>query len=66
MPVLIGIMPLQSTRHAEFLHNEVPGITLTERARERMRWAGANGGRKASRWRRNCLLDSGRMRRAST
>ncbi|MDQ3779087.1 MAG: bifunctional homocysteine S-methyltransferase/methylenetetrahydrofolate reductase, partial [Chloroflexota bacterium] len=24
VPVLIGILPLQSTRHAEFLHNEVP------------------------------------------
>lgn len=43
VPVLIGILPLQSTRHAEFLHNEVPGITLTDAARERMRRAGADG-----------------------
>jgi homocysteine S-methyltransferase len=43
VPVLIGILPLQSTKHAEFLHNEVPGITLTDEARERMRKAGPNG-----------------------
>ncbi|MCB0126076.1 MAG: bifunctional homocysteine S-methyltransferase/methylenetetrahydrofolate reductase [Caldilineaceae bacterium] len=43
VPVLIGILPLQSHRHASFLHNEVPGITLSEEALERMRKAGANG-----------------------
>ena len=32
-----------STRHAEFLHNEVPGITIPSEARERMRAAGAAG-----------------------
>jgi homocysteine S-methyltransferase len=41
--VLIGILPLQGHRHASFLHHEVPGITLTEEALERMRKAGANG-----------------------
>ncbi|MBX6755158.1 MAG: bifunctional homocysteine S-methyltransferase/methylenetetrahydrofolate reductase, partial [Thermorudis peleae] len=33
----------QSYRHALFLHNEVPGITLTEEALERMRRAGPEG-----------------------
>lgn len=42
-PVMIGILPLQSSRHAEFLHNEVPGITLTDAARDRMRRAGPEG-----------------------
>jgi methionine synthase / methylenetetrahydrofolate reductase(NADPH) len=46
VPVLVGILPLQSSRHAEFLHNEVPGITLTDQARERMRLAGADGRRE--------------------
>ncbi|HEY7030169.1 MAG TPA: bifunctional homocysteine S-methyltransferase/methylenetetrahydrofolate reductase [Thermomicrobiales bacterium] len=46
VPVLVGILPLQSSRHAEFLHNEVPGITLTDNARERMRLAGADGRRE--------------------
>lgn len=43
IPVMIGILPLQSSKHAEFLHNEVPGITLTVMARERMRNAGKDG-----------------------
>lgn len=43
VPVMIGVLPLQSSRHAEFLHNEVPGIVLTDRARERMRRAGSEG-----------------------
>jgi homocysteine S-methyltransferase len=46
IPVLLGILPLQSHRHAEFLHNEVPGITLTEHARTRMRLAGSEGRRE--------------------
>jgi homocysteine S-methyltransferase len=43
VPVLLGVLPLVSTRHAEFLHNEVPGITIPDAARERMRTAGAGG-----------------------
>lgn len=46
IPVMIGILPLQSSRHAEFLHNEVPGITLSDPARERMRLAGNEGRRE--------------------
>ena len=46
VPVLAGILPLQSSKHAEFLHNEVPGITLSDEARERMRRAGADGRRE--------------------
>lgn len=38
-PIFIGIMPLTSTRNAEFLHNEVPGIKLTDEVRERMKAA---------------------------
>ncbi len=40
-PVLIGILPLYSHRNAEFLHNEVPGMSVPEEIRERMRRAGA-------------------------
>jgi homocysteine S-methyltransferase len=43
LPLLLGILPLQSTRHAEFLHNEVPGITIPDSAREAMRAAGERG-----------------------
>jgi homocysteine S-methyltransferase len=35
-PIYIGIMPLTGTRNAEFLHNEVPGIKLTDDIRAAM------------------------------
>ncbi|MDD5542303.1 MAG: bifunctional homocysteine S-methyltransferase/methylenetetrahydrofolate reductase [Acidobacteriia bacterium] len=37
VPILFGIMPLRSSRHAEFMHNEVPGITIPDWIRERMK-----------------------------
>ncbi len=40
IPVIVGILPLHSFRHAEFLHNEVPGITVPDGVRARMRDAG--------------------------
>jgi homocysteine S-methyltransferase len=43
VPILLGVLPLVSSRHAEFLHNEVPGITIPDGAREAMRAAGARG-----------------------
>jgi homocysteine S-methyltransferase len=47
VPVLVGLMPLVSERNAEFLHNEVPGIVLSEVVRRRMRGtAGAAGVRE--------------------
>jgi homocysteine S-methyltransferase len=58
IPVLLGILPLQSHRHAEFLHNEVPGITLTEEARERMRLAGPEGRREGIRIAQELLLEA--------
>lgn len=37
VPVFLGVMPLMSSRNAEFLHNEVPGIKIAEPLRERLR-----------------------------
>jgi homocysteine S-methyltransferase len=42
IPVLMGILPLQSFRHAEFLHNEVPGIIVPAEFRSRLQAAGAH------------------------
>ena len=42
-PVLAGILPLVSARHASFLHNEVPGIFIPDEARQRIEAAGENG-----------------------
>jgi homocysteine S-methyltransferase len=40
LPILAGILPLFSARHAAFLHNEVPGITIPEAIRARIQAAG--------------------------
>ena len=40
IPILLGLLPLQSYRHAEFLHNEVPGIEIPQDLRRRMNEAG--------------------------
>jgi homocysteine S-methyltransferase len=40
VPILLGLLPLQSYRHAEFLHNEVPGIRVPDEHREQLRRAG--------------------------
>lgn len=42
IPILVGILPLRSYKHAEFLHNEVPGMSIPEKIRERIRKAGTN------------------------
>lgn len=40
LPIFAGVLPLATSRHAEFLHNEVPGIVIPDAIRERMRRAG--------------------------
>lgn len=42
VPILLGVCPLVSTRNAEFLHNEVPGMSIPPAIRDRM--ASAGGG----------------------
>ncbi|MBI4630115.1 MAG: hypothetical protein HY740_00055 [Chloroflexi bacterium] len=36
-------MPLFNNKHANFMHNEVPGIFIPESLRQRMESAGENG-----------------------
>jgi homocysteine S-methyltransferase len=43
IPLLLGVLPLQSARHTEFLHNEVPGITIPDETRAAMQAAGDRG-----------------------
>jgi methionine synthase / methylenetetrahydrofolate reductase (NADH) len=40
VPVLLGLMPLQDVRQAEYLHNEVPDMAVPNRVLERMCRAG--------------------------
>ncbi len=39
IPIVAGIFPLVSYRNAEFMHNEVPGVRVTQEILERMRKA---------------------------
>ncbi len=36
VPLLLGVLPLRNARHAQFLHNEVPGITIPDQIIQRM------------------------------
>jgi methionine synthase I (cobalamin-dependent)/5,10-methylenetetrahydrofolate reductase len=38
--VMLGVIPLRSHKHADFLHNEVPGMRIPEPIRNRIRTAG--------------------------
>jgi homocysteine S-methyltransferase len=48
VPILVGLLPIHTARHAEFLHNEVPGVVIPEHVRARMRTAGDGGWREGS------------------
>jgi methionine synthase I (cobalamin-dependent)/5,10-methylenetetrahydrofolate reductase len=39
IPLFLGILPLKSYKHAEFIHYEVPGINIPDRIRQRMKKA---------------------------
>jgi homocysteine S-methyltransferase len=56
IPALVGILPLQSHRHASFLHNEVPGITIPEPALARMERAAAEGRKEGVKMAQELLL----------
>jgi homocysteine S-methyltransferase len=43
IPIIAGILPLESTRHAEYMANEVPGVRVPDAVIERIRRAEADG-----------------------
>jgi homocysteine S-methyltransferase len=47
LPVMVGILPLASHRNAEFLHNEVPGMSIPAEHRERMAKVGGGPAARA-------------------
>ena len=47
IPIIAGIWPLASYRNAEFMNNELPGVTVPDRIMKRMLEAGS--GEEASR-----------------
>ena len=57
LPILAGILPLFGTRHASFLHNEVPGIHIPEAIRQRIVDAGDNAPQEGVKVAQELLLD---------
>jgi methionine synthase / methylenetetrahydrofolate reductase(NADPH) len=48
VPIFLGIMPFTSGRNAEYLHNEVPGISLSDEVRSRISGLEGEEGRRVS------------------
>jgi homocysteine S-methyltransferase len=46
VPMIVGILPLASARHAAFLAQEVPGISIPQQTLERIDQAGEGGARE--------------------
>lgn len=46
LPVLMGVIPLYSIKHARFLHNEVPGINIPDHLFKRLEDAGEDAARE--------------------
>ena len=44
-PMLVGVLPLVSLKHANFLHHEVPGISIPDETLRRMEQAGEGASR---------------------
>jgi 5,10-methylenetetrahydrofolate reductase len=57
IPILVGILPLRSAKHAEFIHNEIPDMTVPESVREAMRKSGTEGARVGVEIAQRFLLD---------
>ncbi|HEY7350987.1 MAG TPA: bifunctional homocysteine S-methyltransferase/methylenetetrahydrofolate reductase [Ktedonobacterales bacterium] len=58
VPMILGMIPLHSFRHAERLHNEVAGITISDAVREQMREAGERGREVGMELARQLLLEA--------
>ena len=42
VPIIAGVMPIRDSKHAEFLHHEIPGISIPDILLKRIEKAGAN------------------------
>jgi homocysteine S-methyltransferase len=43
VPILLGVTPLRDFEHAEYLHFEVPGVTIPDDVLDRLKHAGSRG-----------------------
>lgn len=56
LSILAGVLPLYNARHADFLHHEVPGISIPEEIRQRMSKAGDKGAQEGVAMARDLVL----------
>ena len=57
VPVLAGILPLRSAKHADYIHNEIPDMFVPESVRDAMRKSGSEGARVGVEMAQRFLLD---------
>ncbi len=57
LPVLMGIMPLYSLKHAQYLHNEIPGISIPDPLLKRLEDAGEDAPQEGVRIAQGLLRD---------
>lgn len=57
IPIFVGIMPLRSSKHAEFIHNEIPDMFVPDSIRERIRKSGTEGAKIGVEIAQEFLLD---------
>lgn len=58
IPIFVGILPLRSSKHAEFIHNEIPDMFVPEEIRTAMQNSGADGARVGVELAQQYLLSS--------
>lgn len=56
--VMLGIIPLRSHKHADFLHNEVPGMRIPEKVRDAIRTAGDGAAKEGVRISREFIREA--------
>lgn len=61
IPVFVGIMPLRSAKHAEFIHNEIPDMIVPDKVREQMARSGTEGARVGCEIAQQFLLGTHKM-----
>jgi homocysteine S-methyltransferase len=57
IPILLGLLPILSDRHASYLNNEVPGIQIPEVVQRRIRSAGTQAPQEGLRFCRELLSE---------
>jgi homocysteine S-methyltransferase len=57
IPIFVGVLPLRSAKHADYIHHEIPDMFVPESVRETMRKSGSEGARVGVEIAQRFLLD---------